>query len=109
MEEEESKIKWSAVFAVIKRRLIWIVAITVTVAVLAGVLTEFVYNKGKDVYTVSFDLSSPSGTQSLPDGTAFSVQSLVYADNLNSVKKGRKFCKSRYEPSFLGRDNRHGQ
>ena len=87
MEEEESKIKWSAVFAVIKRRLIWIAAITVTVAILAGVLTEFVYNKGKDVYTVSFNLSSPSGTQSLPDGTAFSVQSLVYADNLNSVKE----------------------
>ena len=87
MEEEESKIRWSAVFAVIKRRLIWIAAITVIVAILAGVLTEFVYNKGKDVYTVSFDLSSPSGTQSLPDGTAFSVQSLVYADNLNSVKE----------------------
>lgn len=87
MEEEESKIKWSAVFAVIKRRLIWIAAITVIVAILAGVLTQFVYNKGKDVYTVSFDLSSPSGTQSLPDGTAFSVQSLVYADNLNSVKE----------------------
>ena len=86
MEEEESGIKWSAVFAVIKKRLIFIIAIAVVAALVAGLLTGFVFNAGKDTYTLSFDLKSPSGEGSLPDGTAFSVQNLVYSGNLHRVK-----------------------
>lgn len=86
MEEEESGIKWGAVFAVIKKRLIFIIAIAVVAALVAGLLTGFVFNAGKDTYTLSFDLKSPSGEGSLPDGTAFSVQNLVYSGNLQRVK-----------------------
>ena len=86
MEEEESGIKWGAVFAVIKKRLIFIIAIAVVAALVAGLLTGFVFNAGKDTYTLSFDLKSPSGEVSLPDGTAFSVQNLVYSGNLQKVK-----------------------
>lgn len=86
MEEEESGIKWGAVFAVIKKRLIFIIAIAVVAALVAGLLTGFVFNAGKDTYTLSFDLKSPSGEGSLPDGTAFSVQNLVYSGNLQKVK-----------------------
>lgn len=84
--EEESGIKWGAVFAVIKKRLIFIIAIAVVAALVAGLLTGFVFNAGKDTYTLSFDLKSPSGEGSLPDGTAFSVQNLVYSGNLQKVK-----------------------
>lgn len=84
--EEESGIKWGAVFAVIKKRLIFIIAIAVVAALVAGLLTGFVFNAGKDTYTLSFDLKSPSGEGSLPDGTAFSVQNLVYSGNLQRVK-----------------------
>ena len=86
MEEEESGIKWGVVFAVIKKRLIFIIAIAVVAALVAGLLTGFVFNAGKDTYTLSFDLKSPSGEGSLPDGTAFSVQNLVYSGNLQRVK-----------------------
>ena len=86
MEEEESGIKWGAVFAVIKKRLIFIIAIAVVAALVAGLLTGFVFNAGKDTYTLSFDLKSPSGEGSLRDGTAFSVQNLVYSGNLQKVK-----------------------
>ena len=84
--EEESGIKWGAVFAVIKKRLIFIIAIAVVAALVAGLLTGFVFNAGKDTYTLSFDLKSPSGEGSLPDGTDFSVQNLVYSGNLQRVK-----------------------
>ena len=84
--EEESGIKWGAVFAVIKKRLIFIIAIAVVAALVAGLLTGFVFNAGKDTYTLSFDLKSPSGEGSLRDGTAFSVQNLVYSGNLQKVK-----------------------
>lgn len=90
MEEEESGIKWGAVFAVIKKRLIFIIAIAVVAALVAGLLTGFVFNAGKDTYTLSFDLKSPSGEGSLPDGTAFSVQNLVYSGNLQKVKDGNE-------------------
>ena len=86
MEEDESGITWGAVFAVIKKRLIFIIAIAVVAALVAGLLTGFVFNAGKDTYTLSFDLKSPSGEGSLPDGTAFSVQNLVYSGNLQRVK-----------------------
>ena len=52
MEEEESGIKWGAVFAVIKKRLIFIIAIAVVAALVAGLLTGFVFNAGKDTYTL---------------------------------------------------------
>lgn len=90
MEEEVSHIEWSAVWSVLKKRWVWIVCATLAVTLLAGLLTAFVFNDGKDVYTLSFDLSCPSGTEVLPDGRAFSAQSLVYAENLQNVKDGNE-------------------
>ena len=90
MEEEVSHIEWSAVWSVLKKRWVWIVCATLAVTLLAGLLTAFVFNDGKDVYTLSFDFSCPSGTEVLPDGRAFSAQSLVYAENLQNVKDGNE-------------------
>lgn len=85
MEEEfESRIAWSEVFKIIKKRLIIIVAVALVLAIVVGLLTAFVFNAGKDTYTLSFDLKSP--TSGYPDGTTFTISSLVYAENLQEVK-----------------------
>lgn len=85
MEEEfESHINWSAVFRIIKKRLIIIVAIALVLAIVCALLTAFVLNNGKDTYSLSFDLKSP--TSGYPDGTSFNINSLVYAESLQEIK-----------------------
>lgn len=85
MEEEfESRIAWSEVFKIIKKRLIIIVAVALVLAIVVGLLTAFVFNAGKDTYTLSFDLKSPMS--GYPDGTTFTISSLVYAENLQEIK-----------------------
>ena len=47
MEEEfESHINWSAVFRIIKKRLVIIVAIALVLAIVCALLTAFVLNNG---------------------------------------------------------------
>ena len=85
MEEEfESHINWSAVFRIIKKRLVIIVAIALVLAIVCALLTAFVLNNGKDTYSLSFDLKSP--TSGYPDGTSFNINSLVYAESLQEIK-----------------------
>lgn len=85
MEEEFlSHINWSAVFRIIKKRLIIIVAIALVLAIVCALLTAFVLNNGKDTYSLSFDLKSP--TSGYPDGTSFNINSLVYAESLQEIK-----------------------
>lgn len=94
MDEEQVKsINWSVVGKILKKRIVWIVAVAVVVAIVAGLLFAFVLNDGKDTYSLSFDLRTPGSLGTYPDGTPFSVQSLIFEENLQAVKDagGEKF------------------
>ena len=94
MDEEQVKsINWSVVGKILKKRIVWIVAVAVVVAIVAGLLFAFVLNEGKDTYSLSFDLRTPGSLGTYPDGTPFSVQSLIFEENLQAVKDagGEKF------------------
>lgn len=95
MDEEQVKsINWSVVGKILKKRIVWIVAVAVVVAIVAGLLFAFVLNDGKDTYSLSFDLRTPGSLGTYPDGTPFSVQSLIFEENLQAVKDagGEKFA-----------------
>ena len=95
MDEEQVKsINWSVVGKILKKRIVWIVAVAVVVAIVAGLLFAFVLNDGKDTYSLSFDLRTPGSLGTYPDGTPFSVQSLIFEENLQAVKAagGEKFA-----------------
>ena len=95
MDEEQVKsINWSVVGKILKKRIVWIVAVAVVVAIVAGLLFAFVLNEGKDTYSLSFDLRTPGSLGTYPDGTPFSVQSLIFEENLQAVKDagGEKFA-----------------
>lgn len=95
MDEEQVKsINWSVVGKILKKRIVWIVAVAVVVAIVAGLLFAFVLNDGKDTYSLSFDLRTPGSLGTYPDGTPFSVQSLIFEENLQVVKDagGEKFA-----------------
>lgn len=95
MDEEQVKsINWSVVGKILKKRIVWIVAVAVEVAIVAGLLFAFVLNDGKDTYSLSFDLRTPGSLGTYPDGTPFSVQSLIFEENLQAVKDagGEKFA-----------------
>lgn len=95
MDEEQVKsINWSVVSKILKKRIVWIVAVAVVVAIVAGLLFAFVLNDGKDTYSLSFDLRTPGSLGTYPDGTPFSVQSLIFEENLQAVKDagGEKFA-----------------
>ena len=94
MDEEQVKsINWSVVGKILKKRIVWIVAVAAVVAIVAGLLFAFVLNDGKDTYSLSFDLRTPGSLGTYPDGTPFSVQSLIFEENLQAVKDagGEKF------------------
>lgn len=95
MDEEQVKsINWSVVGKILKKRIVWIVAVAAVVAIVAGLLFAFVLNDGKDTYSLSFDLRTPGSLGTYPDGTPFSVQSLIFEENLQAVKAagGEKFA-----------------
>lgn len=95
MDEEQVKsINWSVVGKILKKRIVWIVAVAAVVAIVAGLLFAFVLNDGKDTYSLSFDLRTPGSLGTYPDGTPFSVQSLIFEENLQAVKDagGEKFA-----------------
>lgn len=95
MDEEQVKsINWSVVGKILKKRIVWIVAVAVVVAIVVGLLFAFVLNDGKDTYSLSFDLRTPGSLGTYPDGTPFSVQSLIFEENLQAVKDagGEKFA-----------------
>lgn len=95
MDEEQVKsINWSVVGKILKKRIVWIAVVAVVVAIVAGLLFAFVLNDGKDTYSLSFDLRTPGSLETYPDGTPFSVQSLIFEENLQAVKDagGEKFA-----------------
>lgn len=100
MDEEQVKsINWSVVGKILKKRIVWIAAVAVVVAIVAGLLFAFVLNDGKDTYSLSFDLRTPGSLGTYPDGTPFSVQSLIFEENLQAVKDagGEKFADIDFE------------
>lgn len=90
-EEREDGVTLSEIFRVIGKRIIWILAISVVVALVAGLVVQFALNPGKREYEMTFMIEYP-GDEDLkyPDGvTDFRYESMIYADNLNAVKKSK--------------------
>ena len=87
-EERESGCTLRDLGRMIGKRIWWILGISVLIAVLAALLTAFVFNRGKDTYSVSFMIEFPGGEETYPDGTPLRYESIVYAENLQSVKTG---------------------
>lgn len=90
-EEREDGFTISDIFRVIGKRIIWILSISVVVALIVGLVVQFAINPGKREYEMTFMLEYP-GDEDLkyPDGvTDFRYESMIYAENLDAVKKSK--------------------
>lgn len=88
---EERGITFGDIAKMIKKRVWWVVAVTLIVTIVATCLTAFVFNKGKDDYSLSFRLEYPnSENMTYPNGDAFNYETIIYADNLLAAKNSDK-------------------
>lgn len=90
-EEREDGFTFSDILRVIGKRIIWILSISVVVALIVGLIVQFAVNPGKREYEMTFMLEYP-GDEDLkyPDGvTDFRFESMIYAENLDAVKKSK--------------------
>ena len=72
--EEESGITFGEILHLIKKRVWWILGISVIVAVIAALAVGLVFNRGKNDYTLTFIFDFPGVENGeYPDGTQFSV------------------------------------
>ncbi len=86
-EEQQSGITFGEICSMIWKRIIWILAISVVVTVVVGLLAKFVINPGKTEYEITFMIDYPDSNRKIyPDGREFRYQTIVYADNLEAVK-----------------------
>lgn len=86
--EEESGITFGEICHLIKKRIWWILAISVIVAVVAGLAVGLVLNRGKDDYSLTFMVEFPGVENGqYPDGSVFNYNSIVYADRLAAAKE----------------------
>lgn len=88
---EERGITFGDIAKMIKKRVWWVVAVTLIVTIVATCLTAFVFNKGKDDYSLSFRLEYPNSENMMyPNGDAFNYETIIYADNLLAAKNSDK-------------------
>lgn len=74
-------------FGAIKKFLVWVLLASIVCATIAALLTVFVFNRGKETYSMSFYLHYPqSEEQVLPDGTPFRYETIAYPENLERAK-----------------------
>ena len=85
--EEESGITFGEICHLIKKRIWWILGISVIVALIAALAVGLVLNRGKNDYSLTFIIDFP-GVEAgqYPDGTSFNYESVVYSDQLEAVK-----------------------
>ena len=76
---EERDITAGEIARLIRRRIVWILALSAAAALAAGLFTAFVYNRAREEYFLTFVVE-------LPQETAFRYETLVYADNLEAAK-----------------------
>ena len=85
--EEESGITFGEICHLVKKRIWWILGISVIVALVASLLFGFVINRGKNDYSVTFMVEFPGvSDRQYPDGTTFNHASMVYAAQLEAAK-----------------------
>lgn len=85
--EEESGITFGEICHLVKKRILWILGISVIVALVASLLFGFVINRGKNDYSVTFMVEFPGvSDRQYPDGTTFNHASMVYAAQLEAAK-----------------------
>ncbi|MDE7296509.1 MAG: hypothetical protein K2N84_04510 [Clostridia bacterium] len=90
-DEREGGITFSDILRVIGKRIVWILAISIAVALIVGLVVQFAINPRKQIYEMTFMLEYP-GDEDLkyPDGvTDFRYESMIYAENLDAVKKSK--------------------
>ena len=85
--EEERGITFGEICHLIKKRIWWILGISVIVALIAALAVGLVLNRGKNDYSLTFIIDFP-GVEAgqYPDGTSFNYESVVYSDQLEAVK-----------------------
>lgn len=85
--EEESGITFGEICHLVKKRIWWILGISVIVALVASLLFGFVINRGKNDYSVTFMVEFPGvSDRQYPDGTTFNHASMVYAAQFEAAK-----------------------
>ena len=85
--EEESGITFGEICHLIKKRIWWILGISVIVALIAALAVGLVLNRGKNDYSLTFIIDFPGVEEGqYPDGTSFNYESVVYSDQLEAVK-----------------------
>ena len=85
--EEESGITFGEICHLIKKRIWWILGISVIVALVASLLVALVFNRGKNDYSLTFRVEFPGVSEAqYPDGTQFNYASMVYASQLEAAK-----------------------
>ena len=85
--EEESGITFGEICHLVKKRIWWILGISVIVALIASLLFAFVINRGKNDYSLTFMVEFPGASErQYPDGTTFNHASMVYAAQLEAAK-----------------------
>ena len=86
--EEERGVSFGDILKMLKKHIIWVLAVGIVAAIAAGLLVGLVFNKGKVTYSMSFMLQYPnSETKVLPDGTPLYYETIVYSENLKKVKE----------------------
>lgn len=85
--EEESGITFGEILHLIKKRVWWILGISVIVAIIAALAVGLVFNRGKNDYTLTFIVDFPGvENNEYPDGTSFNYEEIVYSDQLEAAK-----------------------
>lgn len=88
---EEKGITFGDIAKMIKKRVWLVVAVTLIVMIVATCLTAFVFNKGKDDYSLTFRLEYPNfESMEYPNGEVFNYETIIYAENLLAAKNSDK-------------------
>ena len=105
MEERRDGITFMDFLSVIKKRIVWILIVTVIAAVACGLITKLVVNPAKESYELSFTIRyvnqgrlSENGekneTITYPDGSAFYFERIVSGERLEAAKESDEAFKS---------------
>ncbi len=78
--ENERGITAGEIARLLRRRIVWILAVAAFAAVAAALFTSLVYNRARREYFLTFIVEFPQ------EDTPFRYETLVYADNLEGAK-----------------------
>ncbi len=85
--EEEQGLTIGEIFKIIFKRVWWVIGVTAAALIVAVLLIQLIYNKGKVEYSVSYELVYPGSESNLyPDGTEFALSDIVSFATLESIQ-----------------------